>query len=44
MLAVVDQVLSAPDVFMAAALIKSNGMTVGRGDFHKAILKLAQTD
>ena len=41
---VVDKVLTAPDVFVAAAMMQQNGMSIGRGDFHKAIIKLTTTD
>lgn len=41
---VVDKVLKAPDVFIAAAIAKENGMSIGRGDFSKAIVKLCERD
>jgi len=41
---VIDKVVAASDAFTAAAIAKINGMLVGRGDFHKAIVKICESD
>lgn len=41
---VVDKVLAAPDAFTAAAMIKVNELSIGRGDCRKAIEKLIASD
>lgn len=40
----IDKVVEAPDAFTAAAIAKINNMSVGRGDFHKAIVKICESD
>jgi len=39
---VVDEVLRAPNAFIAAAMIKMNAMSIGRGDFKKAVMQLGE--
>lgn len=41
---VVDKVIYAPDVFTAAAMAKVNGMSIGRGDYRKAIVKICDSE
>lgn len=40
---VLDEVLAAPDAFIAAAMMKANAMSIGRGDFAKAITMLSES-
>ena len=42
--AVIDKVIKATDVFTAASMAKVNGMSIGRGDIRKAIVKICESD
>ena len=41
---VIDKVINAPDAFTAASIAKVNGMSIGRGDFRKAIVKICESE